>query len=49
MTAVPGRRVPDSRGSAAGPSPVPDLWSRPRSYSEERVFSENSRLRAWGG
>lgn len=48
MTAVPGKRVPDPRGSAAGPSPVPGLWSRPRSYSEKKVFSENSGLRAWG-
>ena len=47
VTAVPDKRVPDSRGSAAGPSPVPDLWSRSESYSETKVFSENNRLRVW--
>lgn len=45
MTAVPDKRVPDLRGSAASPSPVPDLWSRPRSYSEKKVFSDNSASR----
>lgn len=46
MTAVPDKPVPDSRGSAAGSSSVPDLWSRPRSYSEKKVFPDNSEFRA---
>lgn len=49
MTAVPGKGVPDPRGLAADPSPVPDLWSRPRSYSEKKMFSKDSGLRVWGG
>ena len=44
MTAVPDKRVPDSRGTVAGPSVVPTRWSRTRGYSAKRTFPDNSRF-----